>query len=154
MGAPPVPRRERIEAAGSTEQLLTAFSPECLACAKQAGCLDPAQQGGGTCEGVAGNAKSGKSETELCLKSLKCIFNTKCANTGEESTCLCGDIDVVECMSGKTKPIGKCVDVFREDFGDNGKTMYDNFINPKYGAGRANQLIQCAVPSCASCRFQ
>jgi hypothetical protein len=152
--AVPVPRRARIEAATTTQQLLTAFSPDCLACAEKNGCLDPAQKGGGVCEGVPGKAKSGASEVELCMKALKCIFNTKCANAGEESQCFCGSTDVVDCMSGKAAPNGSCVDVFKEDLGDEGKKMYDNFINPKYGAGRANQLIQCAVASCNACRAQ
>jgi hypothetical protein len=150
----PVPRRGRIEAATTTRQLLTAFSPDCLACAEKNGCLDPAQKGGAICEGAPGQAKSGASEVELCLKALKCIFNTKCGNTGEESQCLCGSTDIEECMSGKAAPNGSCVDVFKEDFGDEGKKMYDNFINPKYGAGRANMLIQCAVPQCNACRVQ
>lgn len=153
--AAPMPRKARIEAATTTQQLLGAFSPDCLSCADKFGCLDPAQKGGGTCEGVPGQSKSGgQSETALCLKTLKCIFNTKCGNTGEESQCLCGSTDVMDCMSGKAAPNGSCVDVFKEDLGDDGKKMYDNFINPKYGAGRANQLIQCAVSACSACRAQ
>jgi hypothetical protein len=154
-GAAPVPRRARIEAATTTQQLLSAFSPGCLSCAEKNGCLDPAQKGGGVCEGVPGQSRSGgQSEAALCLKALKCVFNTKCGNSGEESQCLCGTTEITDCMSGKSAPNGSCVDVFKEDFGSDGKTMYDDFINPKFGAGRANQLIQCAVAACNECRAQ
>jgi hypothetical protein len=148
----PMPRRARIEAATTTKQLLGAFSPECLSCAETYGCFDPAQHGGGVCEDVPGQTKSGQSEAALCMKALKCIFNTKCGNTGEESQCLCGSIDVVDCMTGKATPDGSCVEIFKEDFGNDGKKMYDNFINPKYGAGRANLVIQCAVSACDACK--
>src|SRR4029077_237294 len=62
----PMPRRVRIEAATTTQQLLGAFSPECLSCADKFGCLDPAQKGGGVCEEVTGQARSGgQSEAAL-----------------------------------------------------------------------------------------
>jgi hypothetical protein len=163
VGAPSVPRQaepspvlvrtDRLDGAKSTRDILTALSKDCLACAEKNDCLKP-ERGGGLCEQMSGKSKvSGKDEKELCLEALRCIFTSKCANTGEETPCLCGATDVLQCMKGEAPPRGACVTEFKNDFGDNGKLMYDEFINQGYGAGRANALVQCVVPLCPTCRF-
>jgi hypothetical protein len=95
----------------------------------------------------------GLNEYAMCLDTLKCVFTTQCANTGEETPCLCGKVDVVECLQGRVQPEGTCVAEYKKDFGDNGKTMVDQFINPSFGAGLANAIIQCVVPSCPVCKI-
>jgi hypothetical protein len=150
---PPTVRNERLQAATNTREILSALAKDCLPCAEENGCFDP-KQSGGLCELATGNSKiSGVSETSLCLDALRCIFTSKCANGGEESGCFCGRTDVVACMEGRTPPLGSCVAEFKKDFGDDSKTIYKEFINPAYGAGRANALIQCVIPLCPSCRI-
>src|SRR5262249_22254063 len=86
-------RAERVAQAANTRDMLTALSKDCLTCAETSGCLDPAQHGG-LCETVAGQAKGGGTEAALCLDALRCVFTSKCANTGEQSACLCGKTDI------------------------------------------------------------
>jgi hypothetical protein len=150
----PVPRTDRLDKYKTTKDILGALSKDCLPCVEQAGCFDPAMPGGGVCETVPGTSKvSGQTEVALCLDALRCVFTTRCANNSEESQCLCGKTDIMSCMEGRAPPQGSCVDEFRRDFGDDNKKMYDDFINPVYGVGRANALIQCVIPSCSMCRI-
>jgi hypothetical protein len=146
-------RTARLAEASATRDILNALSDDCLSCAETNGCLDSAQQGG-LCETVTGHAKpSGRSEVSLCLEALRCVFTSKCANSGQQNECLCGKTDVLACMDGKAPPSGTCVAVYKDDFGNDGKTMYSQFINPTYGAGRANAIIQCVIPMCPTCRI-
>jgi hypothetical protein len=131
--------------------MLKAVSPDCLSCAESVGCLDPTRIGD-VCETVPGQAKNGQTETAMCLETMRCVFNTKCANGGEQNRCICGDTDVIACSTGASAPTGTCVAVYKQDFGDDGKFMYNEFINQKFGAGRANGIVQCVVPQCPSCR--
>jgi len=145
-------RAERVAKASTTQEMLNALSKDCLSCAETSGCLDPSQHGG-LCETVSGQAKGGGSEAALCLDTLRCVFTSKCANTGEQSACLCGKTDIIDCMEGKAPPDGTCVAVYKNDFGSDGNTMYDQFLNHNFGAGRANAIIQCVIPMCPSCRI-
>jgi hypothetical protein len=147
------PRPERLAKATTTREILDALADDCYACAQKNGCLDPQQQGG-SCETVTGKAKGGRTETEQCLETLRCVFTSKCANSGEQSPCLCGKTDVQECMEGKSPPSGTCVAVYKDDFGSNGKAMYDQFLDRKFGSGNANAIIQCVIPLCPSCRIR
>jgi hypothetical protein len=146
-----LPRKARLEAATNTRDMLAAVSPECLSCVEQNGCLDPAQQGG-LCETVPGNAKSGVTEAALCINTMRCVFDSRCASPGQESYCLCGKTMLPDCYAGTSPPTGPCVPEFSADFGNDGKTMYQQFVNQKFGAGRANWIIQCAIQSCDKCR--
>jgi hypothetical protein len=149
----PVPRTPRLDGAKTTQELLGMLAKDCLPCAQKNGCLDPAQQGA-VCETPPGTSKvSGQSETALCLDALRCIFTTKCANTTDENPCLCGKTDIMDCMAGKSPPTGACIAEFKKDYGDDGKKIYDDFIKPEYGVGRANRIIQCVMPLCPSCRI-
>jgi hypothetical protein len=146
-------RAARLVNASSTRDVLNTLADDCLSCAEKNGCLDPAQQGG-VCEAVTGQARGGRTATEQCLETLRCVFTSKCANTGEQSPCLCGQTDVTECMEGKSPPRGTCVAVYKGDFGSNGKAMYDQFLDRKFGSGQANALIQCVIPLCPTCRIR
>jgi hypothetical protein len=150
----PIPgRTARLDGAHTTREILSALSKDCLPCAEQNGCLDE-KDIGGSCELATGISKiSGESETALCLDALRCIFTSKCANTGQESPCVCGQTEIVSCMDGRGVPKGSCVGEFKKDFGSDGKKMYDEFINKAYGDGRANNLIQCVMPLCPTCRI-
>ena len=150
----PMPgRTARLDGAHTTREILSALSKDCLPCAEQNGCLDE-KEIGGSCELATGVSKiSGESEKALCLDALRCIFTSKCANTGQESPCFCGQTEIVSCMDGRGAPKGSCVDEFKKDFGGDGKKMYDEFINKAYGDGRANNLIQCVMPLCPTCRI-
>jgi hypothetical protein len=151
--SPPPARTARLDGAKSTRDILNALAKDCLSCAEQNGCLD-SKQSGDVCENATGTSKiSGQPEAELCLDALRCILTSRCANIGEESPCLCGKTDILSCMEGKAPPAGACVAEFKKDFGDDPKTLYKEFINPAYGAGRANSLIQCVMPLCPSCRI-
>jgi hypothetical protein len=146
-------RTVQLDGAKTTKEILSTLSKDCLPCAEKNGCLDLAQQGG-NCELATGTSKiSNKSESELCLDGLRCVFTSKCSNHGEETPCLCGKTDVIECMEGRSPPTGVCVDVYKKDFGNEGKAMYDQFINTAYGVGHANRIIQCVIPLCPSCRI-
>jgi hypothetical protein len=150
---PPQVRTDRLDESKTTRDILNALSKDCLACAEKNDCLNPAK-GSGICETMPGISKiSGQAESALCLDALRCIFTSKCANTGEENPCLCGPTDPMACFHGDAPPMGSCVSEFKKDYGDNGKTMYDNFINQTYGDGRANTIIQCVVPLCPTCRI-
>jgi len=144
---------ERLARASTTRDVLSSLADDCLSCAEKNGCLDPNRQGG-ECEAVTGKARGGRTATEQCVETLRCVFSSKCANNGEQSQCLCGKTDVVECMEGKSPPSGTCVAVYKDDFGSNGKAMYDQFLDRKFGSGQANYIIQCVVPLCPTCRIR
>jgi len=136
----------------STEGILTAQSPDCLLCATQSGCLDPAQTGG-VCETVQGNAlRGGLTEAELCLEVLQKIFVTKCAK-GELTPCLCGMTDRAACLAGTATPTGPLYPDYLDEwpFGGIG-SITANFTLQTFGAGMANALVQCVQAyDCTSC---
>jgi hypothetical protein len=149
-------RTPRLDAAKTTREILTELSPDCLSCAEKNGCLDPAQRGGITCETVEGVSKvSGQAENALCLDTLRCIFTSKCANSTEESECVCGKTSISSCLDGSEAPVGTCIAEYRRDYGPtaDGKFLAKEFVNPAYGAGAANMLIQCVMPQCPTCRI-
>jgi hypothetical protein len=147
------PRAEKVTNAKTMREILNALADDCYACAEKSGCLDLKQQGG-NCDGLTGTAKGGRTESEQCLETLRCVFTSKCANNGEQSACLCGATDIVDCMEGKQAPAGTCVAVYKDDFGSNGKAMYDQFLDRNFGSGNANAIIQCVIPMCPSCRIR
>jgi hypothetical protein len=153
VGAARPNRLARLVEAATTRDILNTLSDDCLACAEKNGCLDPEHQGG-VCETMTGKSKNGRSAAAQCVEALRCVFSSKCANTGEQSQCLCGKMDVADCMNGKEEPKGTCVAVYKDDFGNNGKAMYDQFLDRKFGSGQANAIIQCVVPTCPMCRIR
>jgi hypothetical protein len=128
-----------------TESVLSERGPECLPCAKRNGCLDPQEQGA-SCDDLAGSASGcgGMTEREICYKTLSDIFTSKCAETFQETPCLCGATDVIECMEGRATPTGPLYRDYVCDFRTNDVTaILRDFRDPNYGVGSANVLIQC-----------
>ena len=146
-------RAARVAAATNTKEMLSGLAEDCLPCAENSGCLDSSQQSG-LCETVPGKKNGGKlTESAMCLETLRCVFTSKCANPGHQNECICGQTDVVDCMSGKSPPTGTCVAIYKQDFGDDGKFIYQEFVNQTYGAGRANAIAQCVTQMCPTCRI-
>ena len=125
----------------------------CSQCGIDNGCLDPAQMGG-KCEDTLGSASaacasvigtmSTPTETQVCLSTLKGIFASQCAATFQLAPCLCGNIDVGECLTGMTLPNGPLYSTYVCDFGTtNIGTIQSDFTNQAFGAGQANALVQC-----------
>jgi hypothetical protein len=141
-----VPVVAHLDATQTTEAVLSSQGPDCLPCAKRNGCLDSAQQGG-SCDEVAGNAPAcgaGVTERDICYKTLFDVFTSKCAETLQETPCLCGDTDVIECLNGTATPTGPVYRDYACDFKTADTTViYRDFREPSYGVGRANSLIQC-----------
>jgi hypothetical protein len=135
-----------LEATQTTEAVLKSQGADCLPCAKRNGCLDPAQQGG-SCDEVAGNAPgcgAGVTERDICYKTLFDVFASKCAETMQETPCLCGDTDVIACLNGTATPNGAIFQDYACDFKTTDVTViYRDFRESSYGVGRANGLIQC-----------
>jgi hypothetical protein len=149
-------RTPRLDGANTTRELLAELAPDCVSCAEKNGCLDVTTQGA-ECESIAGISKvSGQTETALCLDLLRCIFTSKCANSGEQSQCVCGKADVLSCLDGSEAPAGSCIAEYRRDYGMDatGKFMSKEFLNrTTYGAGGANALVQCVMNLCPTCRI-
>jgi hypothetical protein len=145
----------------------------CSTCAVANGCLDPAQQGG-TCEGTAGNATlftgtlpDGKtcsqvfapltspvSETSVCLAVLRMVFTSKCAESLQETVCVCGTVDVGSCTSGAVQANGPGFDMFACDLDNTNIGTINattNFTVKTFGAGQANRLVQCAAINGCDC---
>lgn len=145
-------RKVQLSEAKNTREILKMMDDDCLSCSEQNGCLDPAMQGG-VCETVEGKVKKGdSSEAALCLETLRCVFSSKCIRAGLQYECVCGKIDPMDCMSGKTPPVGTCVGLYRDDFGSEARTMLASFVDTTLGAGRANAIAQCATTFCPTCR--
>jgi len=143
----------------TSADVLAAQGPNCLSCAAASGCLDPAT-GGGCCEIVSGTvASAGLTESELCLNTMNDIFNSKCATfVGAhldlakviEPGCLCGmESDI--CVTGSQPPAGPIYADYAADFGPDAATIDTDFIGAKFGAGQANDVIECALNSGCDC---
>jgi hypothetical protein len=129
-----------------TESILSARGPDCLPCARRNGCLDPTTSGG-TCEqavGMATGCGPGVTEKDICLKTLHDIFDSKCAESMQETPCLCGTTDTMACLSGTETPTGPAYRDYACDFGTaDAVTIQQKFVQADYGVGQANALIQC-----------
>src|SRR5262249_8791898 len=120
---------------------------------KSAECLNPHEQGG-VCEMVEGSAaKGGLTEKELCLKVLAKIFRSKCCIHQLQTPCLCGETDNMRCLEGTETPTGPLYREYLDDWPSGGVAeITSNFLNPKFGAGMANEVAQCALAyGCNSC---
>jgi hypothetical protein len=138
----------------TTEHVLATRGPDCLECAQQNGCLDPAQSGG-ACELASGPSKgcgAGVTETAICLKTLSDIFRSKCAAVGQEVPCLCGTTNTSRCFEGTDPPNGPILPDYTCDFGTTDvPKILANFKVPTFGAGQANALVQCLAQSECKC---
>jgi hypothetical protein len=163
------PASHRPPIGKTTEELLAAQGPDCLSCVRDNGCLDPAQQGG-TCELATGDARlfagalpdgtscAGTlgappvSETRVCLETLDRIFASNCARTLQETPCLCGDANPLDCFGGTATPTGPLLAFYECDFATTSiAKIQQDFVKQVFGAGMANQLVACAVQSDCHC---
>lgn len=134
----------------------------CYQCAVDMGCFDPAF-GGAACENVstsatacAGVAPFGSavpSERDVCLATLDQMFSSHCADNGQEVACLCGQTDPSGCESGTETPTGSLYPLYSCDFGPRITNILNSFTIPSYGAGAANELIQCVQAFACDCKF-
>src|SRR5262249_6863858 len=92
---------------------------------------------------VVGSA-SAVSKTQLCLYTLKRIFDSMCAATQQLTPCLCGSTDAGMCLAGTAEPMGPLVDVYKCELGATAPQITNNFTIQTFGAGQANALVQCA----------
>jgi len=125
----------------------------CFECARDNGCLDPAQAGG-ACEDTPGTApaacqtalaaSSPVSEKSVCLATLDKIFQSQCAITQQLTPCLCGDTDAGMCLSGALPPTGPLLPIYQCELGATAPQISSNFTVQTFGAGQANALAQCA----------
>jgi hypothetical protein len=149
-------------------------------------CLDPASQGascetlagedagwghfnealpdGKMCNDPTLGAGAGVSETAICLRTLARIFSSRCAQAQSattqngETACLCGTVDPTACtVTGTETPNGPVYDEYACDFNNtNGSAINTLITSTSFGAGVANQIIQCAAafatdPGCGCC---
>jgi hypothetical protein len=137
------------------------------------GCLDPSMQGG-TCEllseagalplqhyasalpdnqmcmAIIGTEPV--SETTICLNVLSRISTSQCAATGETTPCLCGSTDRNGCLGGTATPMGALYDSYVCDFDTtDSKTIQTDVVVPRFGAGMATGLAQCAAAYSCPC---
>jgi hypothetical protein len=109
---------------------------------------------GGRCEDTTGMApdactsltgtSSTPTETQVCLKTLKDIFSTNCAQTSQLTPCLCGSTAADTCLAGTETPNGPLYPIYTCDFGSSSVgTIQTAFTDQSFGAGQANALIQC-----------
>jgi hypothetical protein len=135
-------------------------SIQCLACATDNGCFDPLQQGG-TCEmlttaapaacGPVIGTGAAASEKQVCLSTLKQIFSSQCAATGQETPCLCGATDAGQCLAGTAAPQGPLLPTYTCDLGATVSTILSNFTVPTFGAGMGNGIAGCAAAFGCDC---
>ena len=151
-----VPRFESVvpEASQTTEGVLAARGSDCLACAKQNGCLDLEKQGG-ACEEAHGYATAcgqGVSEKAMCLRILDGVFTSKCAETMQQVPCLCGTTDAEACLAGTETPTGPLYRDYQCSFNTTDvAAIQAKFRDPMFGAGLANALIQCLAGYSCNC---
>jgi hypothetical protein len=149
----------------TTISILAAQGAGCLSCADSNGCLDPIQQGG-TCEvlldagalthysktlpdnkpcaAILGTEPA--NEITVCLQTLSAYSTTLCAASKMQTPCLCGSTPTAPCLAGTQTPTGVLYDTFACDFNTTDVSMVQtDFTVPRFGAGMANGLLQCAA---------
>jgi hypothetical protein len=152
-GAPDAPPIRIVGNGETTLTILGAQGPNCVSCAMQNGCLDPAQSGG-SCEDTPGTAPAAcapvfgmataPSETKVCLATLKMIFGSHCSTDLQQEPCFCGQTDRTMCLAGTAAPSGPGVDLYTCDLGAGGITsIVNDFGNQMRGAGQANEIVDC-----------
>jgi hypothetical protein len=86
----------------------------------------------------------GVTEKDICLKTLRDIFTSKCAASTQETPCLCGMTDPSACLSGTAPPTGPILADYACDLGTTDSlAIQQKFVRAEYGVGQANALIQC-----------
>jgi hypothetical protein len=92
------------------------------------------------------------------VNTLAEILSSGCANSLQETPCLCVDTDDAgPCLDGMDKPTGPLVPYFLAAFPcpesvDEAKCFQQYYLSQQFGPGQANALIQCAAAfGCNSC---
>jgi hypothetical protein len=149
---------------GSTDGILSAQGPNCLGCARDNGCLLDTFGNDTCCEVLTGNADGGGlSEAALCLQTMNDILASKCGLVMGpyddiarvfEPGCLCGGAtNTAACLSGDAGilPAGPIYQDYVDDFGTDIATIDTDFSAPRFGAGRADNILQCAFSFQCDC---
>jgi hypothetical protein len=109
---------------------------------------------GKTCAQVFASLPS-PTEANVCLAVLDTVFTSKCAATLQETPCLCGATPTAGCLAGTATPTGAGFDEYACDFDTTSSGTIQqigaDFTVPKFGAGMANGLIQCAAAFGCDC---
>jgi cysteine-rich repeat protein len=102
------------------------------------------------CSGLGCSTVTGAKRT-ACEALLACARTSKCAASGPEG-CYCGTADPIACLSGMAN--GACkgqVETAAET--TNPITISERFVDPSFGTGAANNLLQCDQEFCSNeCR--
>jgi len=175
LGAAPTPMQPQaallgaVPSGATTETILSAQGPACLACVQRNGCLDPAQQGmscektagrahlleanpgsGGSCAALLGGAEP--AESEVCVRTLHGIFSSGCASARWLTPCLCGSTDPAACLEGTAPTAGPLAGIYACDFNSaRSADIEANFQVQTFGAGTANAIVLCAAQSECPC---
>jgi hypothetical protein len=121
---------------------------------------DASSVGGGACTfHVPTNPTDAiKCYSDICTRTLEDIFSTQCAASLQETPCLCGATDPAACLGGSAVPTGPLVPDYEIDFPvtpglkTEGPSIQMYFTDQSYGAGQANELVQCsAAYGCTTC---
>jgi hypothetical protein len=128
-------------------------------------CLDVLNAAGpGVCELLEGGvlqtvANNGSGPTTIavmdpdftanCLKTIQDSLGSHCLNSTNQNLtpCLCGDADTNTCLiQGISPPPGPVGSDYVKSFGImKSSDINNNFNVPKFGAGQANTILQCAT---------
>jgi hypothetical protein len=137
----------------TVEEILTAKSPACLACA-QSNC---AQEVGGCLalrgQSAAAGPGAGASREVLCTQALACVVAPGAASCGAEflNACYCGTALNETClMSGNADGICKA-HLERGLESTDPTTIAVTFTQTALGAGAAMALAQCLQEECTAC---
>jgi hypothetical protein len=135
----------------STTTILTAASPDCLACLQGGGDLDP------SCDLNALNCETfaaGSVERQNCLDTLACAIPAgaavSCVNSASVNLtpCYCGTVPTADCLAGAapgSNTYGVCKTQIEGGFpGQTASFIGTNISNPSFSSGRAMKMIQCA----------
>jgi hypothetical protein len=138
----------------ATEQLFVNVSLDCYTCLIDNSCLDDQEFGdmGHECEDLTGNAtggaSAGTSNVQLCLDTIRCVLQSKCAST-DVSTCYCGSLMGSACATSTNPGDGLCAS--QEASGaDHLVTDPASVVSPTLSmkvlpAGMADEIFSCAA---------
>jgi len=132
----------------TTEAILGAAAADCLACAQNAGTLDP------TCDLtlLACETFTDLAQRLNCLDTLACVLPAgsavSCVKMPEVNltACYCGTVPTPDCLAGSVDSgvYHACKGYIDVGFpGQSQSFIGTNISNPKYSSGRAMKIAQC-----------
>jgi hypothetical protein len=147
--------------ANTTAGILTARGPDCLGCARRNGCLIDAAGKDACCETIPGATAGGVTEAALCVKTMHDILRSNCATVPGPSLdigrifepgCLCGKAtDANLCLAGTATATGPVYPDYVDDWGRDVGAIDTNFVSTDFGAGEANNILECAFSYQCQC---